>query len=67
MSLCDGCGQPVPPTRPPGPQSWLSAPQVARIRALIRRGKPDAVIAAEMQVTPMTVNSIRQRRTWAAR
>lgn len=67
MSVCDKCGQPVPQTQQSGRPSYrLTSPEVARIRALIRRDKSDAEIAAEMSVTPMTVYSIRRRRTWAA-
>lgn len=67
MSVCDKCGQPAPQTQQTGRPSYrLTAPEVARIRALIRLGKSDAEIAAEMSVTPMTVNSIRRRKTWAA-
>jgi DNA-binding CsgD family transcriptional regulator len=65
--VCHACGQPTPQqTAPDRGRYHLTAPEVARIRAQIRMGKTDTQIAETFGVAPMTVYSIRRRKTWSA-
>ena len=68
LDVCVGCGRPMPeqPQQSAASRYRLDAAEVARIRALIRRGKSDAAVASEAGVTVMTVFNIRTRRTWSA-